>query len=534
MLNACTETYFRRGGLNSFQKHMWWLRPRDGAVVLPMMISSPFNNKQLYSSPSTIMMKSLQKESTSRKLFHQSLKYLSFSPYTKENDRGDASAFLEAEFSSLYPKIKTTQTFSVLYSGQVFSDLALSDPIYYKIKLILNHSLFLGVDKPSRRFLYERLKQDGPEIALKVPLPSIMELVGLTEQELLIIENKLEIYQQPTTNNSPTHASLENLLDHCSALCKKIFHLLKTKEERKADIYFRRLHVKLKELGVETLEAQQEHPTVCFLYNKRHLIDAEKEFLKCNDELMKIQDSMSPTEFQNDKEVNRKKASDASKVELYAKYLIGDLQFRKAIYFLGLASDVAELSVEKHSKHFSAAELDMLRVDRERRYYQLAQLYTFVATLAREYSGLTKFFGNDGVASYTLEDSKVLHTFLLHAFSIQVKKDRQLKSAFRQTADLYSFMAGKKLRDLKQKCPSMEQKYPLIKLFRQQYLRSMLPSRIKKLLIALGICLLLYAMKKLWDERQKRKKDELEFNIQKQEYFSKAISNRYKIDDDDT
>ncbi|KAF0984833.1 hypothetical protein FDP41_000732 [Naegleria fowleri] len=470
--------------------------------------------------------------SSSRKYFHQSLKCLSFSPYTNDKD-SQTPTLLEAELSSLYPKIKTTQSFSVMYSSQVFSDLALSDPLYYKIKLILNHSLFLGVDKPSRRFLHEELKQNGPEIALKVPLPSIMDLVGFTEQELFAVDNKLEIYQQKPVSSPSSKPSLESLHDHCSALCKKIYYLLKIDDERKADIYFRRLYIKLKELGFETLEAQQEHPTVCYLYNKRNLIDAEKEFLKCNGELMKLQETMSPTEFQNNREINRKKVLDASKVELYAKYLIGDLQFRKALYMLGLAADVAELNIEKYSKHFNETELEMLKMDRERRYYQLAQLYTYIATLTREYSNLTKYYnGSDQVASYTLENTKTLHTFLLQSFSIQVKKDRQLKPAFRQTANFYSFMAGKNLRELKQKCPSIEKKYPLIKLFHQQYMRSMLPSRIRKLLIVLGICLLLFAIKKLWDIRQQRKQEELEFNNQKKAYTSEE-PNRHKLVDDD-
>ncbi|EFC40316.1 predicted protein [Naegleria gruberi] len=386
---------------------------------------------------------------------------------------------LSRELSPLYPKIKTTRLFTLLYSGQMFSDLALSDATLQRVKTILNDSLFLGVDKPSHRFIDEEIKTRRQ----KVPIVTIMDLLSYDEKEIAALDNQMQIYQQTTKELAP-----QDKWNYCDVLIKKINHSLESNEIRRVDPLMKLLTNILKSLGVESPE---EHPTICYLMNKRLLHDADREFYKANEELLQTMRSMPKDVFDNDKDVNRKKVVDSAKAEQLAKLLIGDFKFKRAIYMMQLSAEVYDIILEKHREHFTQKEIEIIKSDRERRYYCLIQLHAFVSSLASEYAHVCRKDSRE----YYVDNGNALYLLMTRDYSIDARKEGKLKSAFRKEASINAFAVTKYIRHLKKKSPEIEKRYPMVKIVGLNATRSLLPHRFRNLalvLVALGLIYLCY------------------------------------------
>ena len=427
------------------------------------------------------------------------------------------------QLSSIYPKLRAGRAFTLLYSGQVFSDLALSDTHFHRVKTILNDALFLGIDKQSREYIHGEMKERREQY----PLVSIVDLTQCKEDIVPMLDNKLEAFQK-----IGRQLSIDEQWDYCSTMARRVFIYLTAEDMRRADPLLRRLVTQLKNMGVESVEL---HPTICFLYNKKMLISAEKEFLKCNAELYALQAQLPRAEFESSVEVNKKKAADSAKAEYFAKLLIGDFQFKKALYIMTLASDVADILLDKHSAIFTPNELAILKSDRERRQYELAQLFTYVSILADEYSTVCKNHNYDEV-SYTLDNPSNLHKLMLDALLIKVKTDRQLKKSFKKQADFYAFSASRRLRYLKRLNPNLEKSNQLIKIFSHQSARSLIPSRAKNAFLALLLALSLYALYFLWGKWMKQRsiaKEVEQIQEERRKEIIEIMKKREEEEDDD-
>ncbi|KAL9652853.1 hypothetical protein ABK040_010885 [Willaertia magna] len=307
---------------------------------------------------------------------------------------------------------------ALFHSSQLFSDLSLNNKDIYKVKLILMNALFLSIEENSFKYLHYNLKPN--KIFLQ-----IFDLFNLKENEMEI-KLKLERLQKMDNLHQNT-MTLEDRIEYCNLLMKKIFLIFKKKEP--FDFELRKLYSGIKkvyELKNIDKELVNECPIYLYLQNLKHLRETATELKLITEDVQLLSNMMQENRKKIDedfkkqirdptlgttqinliKEFSKKRLKEINLMEQIAIYFLGNLQFQEAITYLNLSLNISNTVIgiyEEQSKEyipnkdvvmFTNEEYLMIKNDRNRRLYFLIELYTYLNLLSEEYSQLCRNYLN--------------------------------------------------------------------------------------------------------------------------------------------